>query len=380
MARPPPACHPPWRPRWRRGSASPIPPCPGTATAAGRSRWPRRSAPRPARRPRSRATSRCWPRARSPRCARAARDVAARRRWPTSATPSRRSRCWPAPRRSPAWWPRCSRSWTASTSARPAAGRPSGRPCAGCCAPRAPPSPGCATCSSAWRSTAPAWRPTSPPSWATPPAPRRGPRRSPRPARSSTARSPRTAEAEAVAVLPHHEDRGPRDGAPLLLAGSLGTTLRVWDPQLEALHARGIRTIAYDQRGHGASPEPPGPYAIADLGADALALLDHLELPSAAFAGLSIGGMAGQWLAAHAPERVARLVLLCTTAHLPPAERWHARAATVRAAGTVDVIADAVVAGWLTPAFTAAHPETVAGLRAMLAASPPAGYAACCEA
>jgi 3-oxoadipate enol-lactonase len=178
----------------------------------------------------------------------------------------------------------------------------------------------------------------------------------------------------------HFEDTGPRDGVPLLLAGSLGTTLRMWDPQLAPLHARGLRTIAYDQRGHGASPVPPGPYAIADLGADALALLDHLELDRVSFAGVSIGGMVGQWLAAHTPDRIDAVVLICTGSHLPPASAWAERAETVTAAGTVEVIADAVVGRWLTPAYAAAHPQQRAELRAMLAATPPAGYVGCCAA
>jgi 3-oxoadipate enol-lactonase len=183
-----------------------------------------------------------------------------------------------------------------------------------------------------------------------------------------------------MSTVLHHEDRGPRDGAPLLLAGSLGTTLRMWDPQIDALHARGIRTIAYDQRGHGASPVPPGPYAIADLGADALALLDHLGLERASLAGVSIGGMVGQWLGAQAPERIDRLILLCTSSHLPPASAWEERIATVTAAGSVEPIADTVVGRWLTPGFAEAHPETRATLRAMLGGTPPDGYAGCCAA
>jgi 3-oxoadipate enol-lactonase len=177
----------------------------------------------------------------------------------------------------------------------------------------------------------------------------------------------------------HHQIAGPDDGPPLLLAGSLGTTHRMWAPQVDAL-ADTYRTIAYDQLGHGDSPVPPGPYTIAQLGQAAVDLLDHLEIPRASFAGVSIGGMVGQWLAAHHPERVDRLVLLCTTAQLPPAEAWTDRARTVTAAGTVDVIADAVVARWLTPGFAERHPERVASLRAMLAAQPPDGYAACCAA
>lgn len=182
-----------------------------------------------------------------------------------------------------------------------------------------------------------------------------------------------------MSVALHHVVSGPPDGAPLLLGGSLGTTHAMWDRQVAVL-SRTHRVIALDHRGHGASPAPPGPYTIDDLGGDVLALLDRLDLARASWCGLSLGGMVGMWLAAHAPERVDRLVLLCTSAFLPPAEAWRERAATVLAAGSVEPIADAVVGRWLTPGFAAAHPAERAALRAMLAASPPAGYAACCEA
>jgi 3-oxoadipate enol-lactonase len=65
---------------------------------------------------------------------------------------------------------------------------------------------------------------------------------------------------------------------------------------------------------------------------------------------------------------------------LPPADPWLERAAAVRAAGTPDVIADAVIARWFTEPFAAKHPDTVARYHAMLGATDPGGYAACCEA
>jgi 3-oxoadipate enol-lactonase len=182
-----------------------------------------------------------------------------------------------------------------------------------------------------------------------------------------------------TAVALHHELSGPERAPALLLGGSLGTTLGMWEPQVPAL-SRQLRVAPFDHRGHGRSPVPPGPYEIADLGRDVLALLDRLGLERASYCGLSIGGMVGMWLAANAPERVERLVLICTAAHLPPASAWIERAEAVRAAGTVAVVADAVVDRWLTPAFRAAHPDVRDRLRAMLAASPPDGYAACCEA
>lgn len=176
-----------------------------------------------------------------------------------------------------------------------------------------------------------------------------------------------------------HELDGPADGPPLLLGPSLGTTRAMWDPQVAALSA-GHRLVRYDARGHGASPAPPGPYELADLGGDVLALLDALEIERASFAGVSLGAMTAMWLAIHAPERVDRLVLCCTSAHMPPPERWYERIASVRAAGSVAAVAEGVVERWFTPGFAEREPATVAGYVAMLAGAPPDGYVACCEA
>jgi 3-oxoadipate enol-lactonase len=172
---------------------------------------------------------------------------------------------------------------------------------------------------------------------------------------------------------------GSGDAPVLELGGSLGTTLDMWDPQVPALSAT-RRVIRFEHRGHGGSPVPTGPYTIDELGADVLTLLDRLDLPRVSYCGLSIGGMVGQWLAINAPERIDRLILLCTSAYLPPAEGWHARAAAVREAGTPEVVADAVLGRWFTPAFAASHPEVVARYRAMISGIDPEGYAGCCEA
>ncbi len=182
------------------------------------------------------------------------------------------------------------------------------------------------------------------------------------------------------AVALHHAADGPRDGPVLLLGGSLGTSLAMWDPQVPPLSAAGYRVIRFDHRGHGGSPVPAGPYEISQLGEDVLALMDRLQIARAAYAGLSIGGMVGQWLAIHAPERVTALVILCSAAHLPPPEPWRERAAAVRAAGSPEVVADAVVGRWFTEPYAAAHPAVVARHRAMIAATDAEGYAGCCEA
>jgi 3-oxoadipate enol-lactonase len=177
----------------------------------------------------------------------------------------------------------------------------------------------------------------------------------------------------------NHRIIGPDDAPVLLLGGSLGTNLSMWQPQIDALSTR-FRLVAFDHRGHGDSPVPPTPYTIADLGADVVALMDHLGVEHASYAGLSIGGMVGIWLGASASERLDRLVLMCTSAYAPPPSRWLDRAVAVRSAGTTAVIADAVVSGWFTPEWAQAHPEVVAAHRAMIVATDPEGYSGCCEA
>jgi len=177
-------------------------------------------------------------------------------------------------------------------------------------------------------------------------------------------------------VRVHLVVEGPSDAPALIFSNSLGSTLVTWDPQAREL-SRDFRVVRYDHRGHGDSPVPAGPYQISDLGGDVLWFMDRLGISRAHFCGLSMGGMVGMWLGAHAPDRIDRLVLLCTSARFAPAEAWAKRAVTVRARGT-GAVADAVVGRWFTPPYAAANPDVIDRMRAMIAATPAEGYAACC--
>jgi 3-oxoadipate enol-lactonase len=176
----------------------------------------------------------------------------------------------------------------------------------------------------------------------------------------------------------HHRCDGAEDAPVLVLGSSLGTALEMWDGQLPL--ASEFRIARFDHRGHGRSPVPPGPYEIADLGRDVLALMDRLGIERASYGGLSLGGMIGMWLAVNEPERIERLVLICTSAYMPPASAWQERAAAVLEAGSTEPVADGVVERWLTPGFAAEHPDVRAWLRAMLVGCAPNGYAWCCGA
>ena len=176
---------------------------------------------------------------------------------------------------------------------------------------------------------------------------------------------------------------GPDDAPVLVLANPIGTTRDVWAHQVPVL-SRHFRVLRFEARGHGApgaqSAAPPGPYTIAELGADVLALLNSYDLERVAYAGVSLGGMTGLWLAANAPERISSLALCCAAlTPLPSAGSWHERAALVRAEG-MRPLAGVVVPRWFTPSFAARSPAAVAAVVAMLTGTNPAGYAGCAEA
>lgn len=167
-------------------------------------------------------------------------------------------------------------------------------------------------------------------------------------------------------------------GAPVLvLSNSLGTTRDMW--QAQAVLQREFRILRYDTRGHGESAVPAGPYTIDQLGRDVVSLLDHLEIAQAAFCGVSMGGVTGQWLGVHAPERVSRLVVANTAARVGTAQAWRDRAALVRAQG-LGPIAQATPARWFTPDFIETCSDRVGALLDTLRGLSPEGYAACCEA
>ena len=172
--------------------------------------------------------------------------------------------------------------------------------------------------------------------------------------------------------------RGPEHAPVLVLSNSLGTTQELWERQVAVLADR-FRVLTYDHPGHGASRLPEDAPTVERFAGGLLGLLDELGLERVSLCGVSLGGMVGMALAVDAPERVERLVLACTSAYLGPPDGWSERAKIVRTRG-MEAIVDTVVGRWFTPALEGEEPETVARFRAMLAATPPEGYARCCEA
>lgn len=164
----------------------------------------------------------------------------------------------------------------------------------------------------------------------------------------------------------------------IVFSNSLGTDHGMWRAQADAFSAH-FYVIRYDTRGHGQSASPQGPYQLAQLGQDVIALLDFLHIKKVHFCGLSMGGVIGQWLGINAGDRINRLVLANTAARVGNSEGWLSRAGTVRIDG-LKGIADTAATRWFTPAFIRQQAATVTALTGHLANESAEGYASCCEA
>ena len=176
--------------------------------------------------------------------------------------------------------------------------------------------------------------------------------------------------------------QGPSQGGktPVVLGHALGLDLTMWDslaPHLASEHA----VLRYDQRGHGSSAVPPGPYTLTDLVDDAARVIREWGRGPVVWIGLSMGGMIGQGLAIRYPELVKGVVLANTTARYPEAAlaMWAQRITTVEQGG-LEAIAEMAMERYFTAAFRSQQPEAAAAQRATLLRTAPAGYVAACQA
>ncbi|MET9984948.1 3-oxoadipate enol-lactonase [Streptomyces rochei] len=160
----------------------------------------------------------------------------------------------------------------------------------------------------------------------------------------------------------------------LLLSNSIGTDLHMWDGQVPALTEH-FRLLRYDARGHGASDVPNGPYSLDRLGRDVVELLDALGLERVHVLGLSLGGIVAQWLGIHVPERVDRLVLSNTAAHLGPARQWDRPIAELLEAPDMRATAERFLHNWFPAPMLRGDDEIVEGFRRTLLATRREGVA-----
>jgi 3-oxoadipate enol-lactonase len=106
-----------------------------------------------------------------------------------------------------------------------------------------------------------------------------------------------------------YEIRG--DGDPLVMIHGLGYDRFGWGP-LPDLLAQDFSVVVFDNRGVGESDVPEGPYAVSQMAADVVAVLDDAGIGESSVFGVSLGGYIAQELALTYPERVRKLVLAST--------------------------------------------------------------------
>jgi 3-oxoadipate enol-lactonase len=164
-------------------------------------------------------------------------------------------------------------------------------------------------------------------------------------------------------------------GPVVTLAHSLATDLTLWD-ELAAVLSKRFTVLRYDARGHGRSSAPEGDYTFPQLVDDLIGLLDALQIEHTHFVGLSMGGMLGQHFALAHPERLDRLAIVSSTSRVPPEGRalWDERIAVARTQG-MQAHAESTLARWFTVPYRAAHPQVMARIAALIAATPVAGFA-----
>jgi 3-oxoadipate enol-lactonase len=172
-----------------------------------------------------------------------------------------------------------------------------------------------------------------------------------------------------------------KDGAPwLVLSHSLACSVRMWDPQIEALKSA-YRVLAYDTRGHGGTQAPEGAYTLELLADDLNALLDRLGVKNAHYCGLSMGGMIGQTFALKYPG-VLRTLMLADTTSRYPAEAWPTWQERIKLAEEkgMQPLVEPTLARWFTESFRKSNPAPVAAIGKLIASTPVAGYVGCCHA
>jgi 3-oxoadipate enol-lactonase len=171
---------------------------------------------------------------------------------------------------------------------------------------------------------------------------------------------------------PLHRVDGAADGPTLLLVNSLATTTAMWDGFVPLVAER-FRVVRFDLPGHGRAARVDAPRTIAELGEVLLRVLDAFGVEHAHLCGVSIGGMAAMWAAAHAPDRVERLVVCSSAAAIGSPAFWKERAETVRGGG-LGAIDELVLERWLRPDATDRD-----AARDMIHATEPDAYVAYCE-
>ena len=138
----------------------------------------------------------------------------------------------------------------------------------------------------------------------------------------------------------------------IIFSNSLGSDLRMWNLQVEAMKDQ-FCIIRYDKRGHGKSSPAEGPYSFDMLENDVIKIMDDLEIEKANFVGLSMGGMTSLGLALKHQKRFDKFVCCAARADMPPPmqDGWNQRIAIVNENDTHGIV-NGSLERWYSEEFT----------------------------
>ena len=165
------------------------------------------------------------------------------------------------------------------------------------------------------------------------------------------------------------------EGKPVLVfSNSIATDFHMWDAQI-ATYGKYFTIIRFDTRGNGVSDHPAGGYSIDRMGLDLIELLDYLKIDKVHFCGLSMGGLIGQWLGIHQPERIDKLILANTTAHLGPLSYFNNNIQALKEQPDMNQVADRFIKNWFPEKMITRKDSVVAVFRDMAFRISPQGLA-----
>ncbi len=163
------------------------------------------------------------------------------------------------------------------------------------------------------------------------------------------------------------EERGRKEGLPVILIHGFPFNRTLWEPQMKIL-ADFCRLVAYDVRGHGESDPGDGQYTMEFLVDDLIDLLDHLKIGKAVLCGLSMGGYIALRAVQRHPDRILGLVLCDTKSEDDTGEVRIKRSAAVAAVkkNGVEEFAAGFVKTVLSEETLKSRPELAEQVRKMI--------------
>lgn len=156
---------------------------------------------------------------------------------------------------------------------------------------------------------------------------------------------------------------GNAKGPVVMMAHAMGTNMKLWDQQIDALADR-YRIVRYDWRGHGSTDAPKGPYSLKQFVEDAVAVMDALSLPRVHWVGISTGGMIGQGVGIHHGDRLQSLTLCNTVSQANESYReWVAERQAVVVKSGMNPVWDMTRHLWFTDEFVNAESDAYRAVR-----------------